>query len=48
MGLIHNKENENVQLAKEMLSLGLDLDQICQVTNLKKEELKELLDETKN
>lgn len=48
LGLIHNKENENVQLAKEMLSLGLDLDQICQVTNLKKEELQKLLDETKN
>lgn len=48
MGLIHNKENENVQLAKEMLSLGLDLDQICQVTHMEKEELQELVDETNN
>ena len=43
MGLIHNKENENVQLAKEMLALGLDLEQICQVAHIEKEELQKLL-----
>lgn len=48
MGVIHNKENENIQLAKEMLSLGIDLDQICQVTHLQKEELQKLINETNN
>ncbi len=37
MGLINSQEDENIEIAKEMLSLGLDIDQICEVTKLSKE-----------
>lgn len=45
MGLLHNKENENIDLAKQMLSLGLDIEQICEITKLSKEQIQQLLKE---
>ncbi len=45
MGLLHSEENENEELAKEMLTLGLDIEQICQITKLSKEEVEKLAEE---
>ena len=42
MGLVHSQGNENVEMAREMLELGLDIDQICQITKLSKEEVEKL------
>lgn len=45
MGLLHNKENENIDLAKQMLNLGLDIEQICEITKLSKEEIEQIINE---
>ncbi len=39
MGLVHSQNEENIIIAKELLSLGIDVEQICQVTKLTKEEV---------
>ena len=46
MGLLHSKENENVELAKNMLELGIDIEQVAQITGLSKEEVVRLLSDT--
>ncbi len=43
MGLLNSKENENVELAKNMLDLGIDIEQVAQITGLPKEEVVRLL-----
>lgn len=43
MGILNNQENENTELAKEMFDLGLDIEQICKITKLSKEEIEKLL-----
>ncbi len=45
MGLINSKENENVQIAKEMLSLGIDIEQVCEITKLSKEAIEKIIQE---
>ena len=43
MGLLNSKENENVELAKNMLDLGIDIEQVAEITGLSKEEVVKLL-----
>lgn len=43
MGLLNSKENENVELAKNMLDLGIDIEQVAQITGLSKEEVIKIL-----
>lgn len=43
MGLLNSKENENVELAKNMLELGIDIGQIAEITGLSKEEVIKIL-----
>ena len=45
MGLINSKEDENVQIAKEMLTLGIDIDQVCNLTKLSKEAILKIAEE---
>ncbi len=46
MGIINNQDEENTKLAKEMLTLGIDIEQICQITKLTKEEVEKLAKES--
>lgn len=43
MGLLNSKENENVELAKNMLELGIDIGQVAEITGLSKEEVIKIL-----
>ena len=43
MGVLQNKKNEDEDVARDMLKLGLDIEQISQITGLSVEEIKELL-----
>ncbi len=45
MGLINSKEDENVQVAKEMLSLGIDIEQVCEITKLSREAVERIIQE---
>ena len=45
MGLINSKEDENVQVAKEMLSLGIDIEQVCEITKLSREAVEKIAKE---
>ena len=42
MGVLQNKKNEHEDVARDMLKLGLDIEQISQITGLSVEEIKEL------
>ena len=42
MGVLQNKKNEDEYVARDMLKLGLDIEQISQITGLSVEEIKEL------
>ena len=42
MGLLQNRKNEDEEVAREMLELGLDIEQISQITGLSKEEIEAL------
>ena len=48
MGLLNSKENENVELAKNMLDLGIDIEQVAEITGLSKEEVVKLLNGNKS
>ena len=45
MGLINSQEDENVQIAKEMLSLGIDIEQVCEITRLSREAVEKIAKE---
>ena len=45
MGLINSQEDENVQIAKEMLSLGIDIEQVCEITRLSRETVEKIAKE---
>ena len=45
MGLINSKEDENIQIAKEMLSLGIDIEQVCEISMLSKEAVEKIAKE---
>lgn len=42
MGVLQNKKNVDEDVARDMLKLGLDIEQISQITGLSVEEIKEL------
>lgn len=42
MGVLQNKKNEDEDVVRDMLKLGLDIEQISQITGLSVEEIKEL------
>ena len=42
MGVLQNKKNEDEDVARDMLKLGLVIEQISQITGLSVEEIKEL------
>lgn len=42
MGLLQNRKNEDEEVAREMIELGLDVEQISQITGLSKEEIEAL------
>ena len=42
MGLLQNRKNEDEDVAREMLELGLDIEQISQITGLSVEKIKKL------
>ena len=42
MGLLQNRKNEDEEVARDMLEIGLDIEQISQITGLSKEEIEEL------
>ena len=42
MGLLQNRKNEDEDVAREMLELGLDIEQISQITGLSVEEIEKL------
>ena len=48
MGLLQNRKNEDEEVARDMLEIGLDIEQISQITGLSKEEIEELEKENKN
>ena len=43
MGLLNSRGKENEDLAKNMLELGLDIEQISKLTGLSKEEIGKLM-----
>ena len=43
MGLLDSRENENMQIAKQLLNMGIDIDQVCQITKITKEEAEKML-----
>lgn len=45
MGLLNSQENENIDIAKNMLAIGIDIDQVCQLTNLSREEIERIIEE---
>lgn len=48
MGLLQNRKNEDEEVARDMLEIGLDIEQISQITGLSKEEIEELEKSNKN
>ena len=42
MGILQNKKNEDEDVARDMLKLGLDIEQISQITGLSVEEIKSI------
>lgn len=42
MGLLQNRKNDDENVARDMLELGLDIEQISQITGLSKEEIDKL------
>lgn len=48
MGLLQNRKNEDEEVARDMLEIGLDIEQISQITGFSKEEIEELEKGNKN
>ena len=48
MGLLQNRKNEDEEVARDMLEIGLDIEQISQITGLSEEEIEELEKGNKN
>ena len=48
MGLLQKRKNEDEEVARDMLEIGLDIEQISQITGLSKEEIEELEKGNKN